>query len=623
MCGISGFFDQDGQWGREELEKMNGSMAHRGPDAAGVFLHGPAGLAHRRLSIIDLSAAANQPMVSHCGRYTMVYNGEIYNFREILQDIQKADPSFKPRTTSDTEVALQAFVLWGTGFLSRLNGMFVMAIYDQREECLFLFRDRMGIKPVYYYESNGRFMFASELKALTALPALAGKLSVDPEAVTRFLHLGYIPAPWSIYREIRKLPAGTIAKVNRKGFSMERWWSPAQMVRQDVISHSEEALQQLEELLESAVRYRLIADVPYGTFLSGGIDSSLVTALAQKVSTSPLNTFTVGFPGTSFNEAHYARDIATHLGTNHHEMFLTEQETLEWLPTFFDTYDEPFADSSGIPSLLIAHFARKHVTMTLSGDGGDELFLGYGSYRWAQRLSRLQPSWMRSLASGALNLGSHRMQRAAKVFGYENPQSRSSHIFSQEQYCFSRKEIRKLFTGAAPEIALQEQYHGLGRTLTPAEQQALFDMHYYLPDDLLVKVDRATMAASLETRVPLLDYRVTEFALNLDPMLKWQQGQTKWLLKELLKKHVPEKLFDRPKKGFAIPLNHWLQTDLKFLAEENLSAEAIRMTGLLDPVQVQKLLKGYYSEKKQYLYQRVWLLIVLQQWLTKNSLRIT
>ena len=619
MCGISGYYSPQGIFPPIELERMNALQQHRGPDSSGVFTEGPAGLGHRRLSIIDLSQAANQPMTSACGQFIMVYNGEVYNFRELLQQIRKQDPSFEPRSHADSEVVLQAFALWGLDFLHRLNGMFAIAIYDRRQQALYLFRDRLGVKPLYYYYEGKDLIFSSELKALSGLPTLSSKLETDQQAISSFLLLGYIPAPLSIYRQIRKLPAGAFARIDRNGFHTEKWWEPAARLEPETTDNPRQALQHLESLLESSVSYRLTSDVPYGSFLSGGIDSSLITAIASKLSNEPLNTFTIGSPVARFNEAGFAKQIARHLGTSHHELFLTEKEVIDWLPVFFNTYDEPFADSSGIPSLLLSHFSRHNVTMTLSGDGGDELFMGYGAYRWAERLRSHPPATLRKMASAALMLGNQRMQRASALFRYESHQTLRSHIFSQEQYCFSRTEIRELLRAQPNEIQLNERPDKLPRKLRASEQQALFDLQYYLPDDLLVKVDRATMAASLETRIPLLDYRIVEFALNVHPSLKYRNGKTKWLLRELLAKYIPRELFERPKKGFSIPLDQWLQNELKFLPQQYLSDAAIKKTGVLQPLAVKKLLEDFYLKNKGYLYQRVWLLVVLQRWLLESN----
>ncbi|MDX9941903.1 MAG: asparagine synthase (glutamine-hydrolyzing) [Bacteroidales bacterium] len=621
MCGIVGFFSRKSWLSEGDLIRMIGSVAHRGPDARGAFLEDSAGLGHRRLSIIDLSEAANQPMHSHCGRYVMVYNGEIYNFREILEEIRKEQPDFVPRTSSDSEVVLQAFALWGKAFTSRLNGMFAIAIYDRQAHKLYLFRDRMGIKPLYYFYDGEHFAFASELKGLLAVTEIRQRLSLNRQAVALFLHLGYIPSPISIFKEVKKFPSGNLATVDKDGISIAPWWQASSKVESSVIFDPGEALERFEHLLESSVQYRLISDVPYGAFLSGGIDSSLVTAMAQKVNSGPLSTFTIGFPETKYNEADFARTIAAHLGTQHNEFTVTEQEALDWLPTYFDTYDEPFADSSGIPSLLVAHLARQKVTMILTGDGGDELFMGYGAYKWAERLGSNYPLFLRNAAAGLLEKGNLRSKRAAMLFRYPDMDHFKSHIFSQEQYFFSGNEVEDLLLEVEDLPAMQESFPSLLRELRPAEQQALFDLHYYLPDDLLVKVDRATMAQGLEARVPLLDYRIVEFALNLDYKLKVKNGQTKWLMRQLLKKFVPSELFERPKWGFSIPLLKWLQNDLKFLADEHLSEEAVKRTGVLNPEEVKKLLHAFYGQGKTYLYQRVWALIVLQRWLENNPLK--
>lgn len=623
MCGISGFFCEKNKFSEADLRNMTNALVHRGPDASGFFIEGPVGLGHRRLSIIDLSEAANQPMHSHCQRFVMVFNGEIFNFREILAQIRKEMPGFEPRTASDSEVILQAFIMWGKEFATRLNGMFAIAIYDRKASKLFLFRDRIGVKPLYYYYDGVRFAFASELKALVAVDAIQKELSLNRKAISLFLHLGYIPFPHTVYNEIGKFPAGSHATVEKDSMRITPWWQLHSKIKSTVIFDQVEALEEFERLLESSVRYRLISDVPYGTFLSGGIDSGLVTAMAQKINSGPLNTFTIGFAEAKYNEADHARTIASHLGTRHHEFIITEKETLDWLPRFFENYDEPFADSSGIPSMLLAHMARRHVTMTLSGDGGDELFMGYGSYRWAERLGREYPNFLRNAAAGLLELGNRKSQRAALLFRYPDRESFKSHIFSQEQYFFTGNEVQKLLGENEAFVSIPENYPNLARELRPAEQQALFDLHYYLPDDLLVKVDRATMASSLETRVPLLDYRLVEFAMNLDYRLKVKNSQPKWLMRQLLKKFIPPELFERPKWGFAMPLRKWLKTDLKFLASDYLSEQALNNTGVLNPAPVKKLLNLFYDKRKDYLYNRVWALIVLQRWLLTHPVRKT
>ena len=620
MCGILGFINP------ENITEINVAsllerLSHRGPDARGSFRDQHALLGHLRLSIIDLSDEANQPMHSHCGRFVMVYNGEIYNYREIQQQIVQRNPAFVPRTHSDSEIILEAFALWGADFVNRLNGMFAIAIWDKTDKKLFLFRDRLGVKPIYYYMKNGLFAFASELKVLTHEPVLKKHLTRDNTAINQFLHLGYIPAPHSVFTEIKKLPAGHRALLDKGHLSLHPYWRAEEKIQSShALSDPGQALDELRELVESSVRYRLIADVPYGTFLSGGVDSSLVTAVAQSLHDSPINTFSIGFWDKDYDESGYAAKIARHLGTNHQSMVVTEKDALEWMPRLTEIYDEPYADSSAIPTLLVSQMARRHVTVTLSGDGGDELFMGYGAYSWAQRLSN---PWVRRLkkpASLLLPFGPMKYRRAASLFHDVPDAILKSHIFSQEQYLFSRKEAGNfLLPEFNRDYRLEENFDGHLAQLAPAQQQALFDLKYYLPDDLLVKVDRASMHFALETRVPLLDYRIVEWALNLHPDLKIRQGQSKWLLKKLLHQYVPAALFDRPKRGFAIPLQKWLKTDLRDFAMDYLNEQAVRKAGVLNPKAVNSLLKAFYQKDQNYLYNKVWQLLVLQKWLQEND----
>jgi asparagine synthase (glutamine-hydrolysing) len=619
MCGILGFA---GDWPHEDLQ-IRLSMdyiAHRGPDARGVFQEDEISLAHLRLSIIDLSDLANQPMKSHNGRYVMVYNGEIYNFMEIKKDILKKNPEFVTRSYSDTEIIIEAFSIWGIDFVQRLNGMFAIAIWDRWDKKLFIFRDRLGIKPIYYYYDNRVFAFASELKALTGTKLLQERLTIDPLSINQFLHLGYIPAPGSIYKQIRKMPAGHRAVVSGGQLTIESWWNPVVKILPAASAKSTpELLEELRELVYSSVKYRLIADVPFGTFLSGGVDSSLVTGVAAHVSSTPINTFNIGFWDKDHDESVYAGKIAQHLGTRHYNLMVTEKDALEWIPRITGIYDEPYADSSAIPTLLVSHMARQHVTMTLSGDGGDELFMGYGAYRWAERLSNPLVKLAGFAAKPFIENGPLRYRRTAAMFDNIPQHHLKSHIFSQEQYLFTRREIKRLMNPEFfREFSLDESFD-LSRELKPSEQQALFDIRYYLPDDLLVKVDRASMHFALETRVPLLDYRIVEWALNLPLKYKMQQGQTKWMLRQLLYQLVPAELIERPKKGFSIPLRKWLQNELKDLAMDYLNENALRKTGLLDVKEANRLISSFYRDKQHYQYNKVWLMLILQKWMSENS----
>jgi asparagine synthase (glutamine-hydrolysing) len=617
MCGILGINNHNSQLNyRTFADQMLTQLNHRGPDANGIYYDENIILGHTRLSIIDLSDAANQPMHSRNSRYVMVYNGEVYNFREIQEELKKLIPGFATRTNSDSEIILEAFVTWNVKFVEKLNGMFAIAIWDRHEKNLYLFRDRIGIKPIYYYYKNGMFAFASELKALVSNPEIKKELSLNYRAINQYLHLGYIPHPESIYGEIKKFPAAHFAVLDKNGLQLQRYWNPDEFAALPRITLKEDAISTLRTLLESSVQYRLVSDVPYGTFLSGGIDSSLVTAVAQKMNHEPVNTFSIGFWEKEFNEAPFARKIAEYLGTDHHEFTVTEKEAIEWIPQLLSIYDEPYADSSAIPTLLVSRMARQNVTMTLSGDGGDELFMGYGVYKWAERLSNPYISAFKAPIRRVLNCGNNRFKRVSHLFEKISPDHFHSHIFSQEQYLFSRKEIGSYLNAPyLAEFELDEIFDTHLKSLTPAEKQALFDIKHYLPDDLLVKVDRASMHFALETRVPLLDYRIVELALQMDPKLKIRNGSAKWLLKELLYEYVPREFFNRPKWGFSIPLRKWLKTELKEFVMDHLNHESVKKYGVLNPHQTEVLLNEFYKKDRSYLYNRIWQLVMLQKWM--------
>ncbi|SNR70109.1 asparagine synthase (glutamine-hydrolyzing) [Hymenobacter mucosus] len=616
MCGIAGFLNRTSAspLTEEMLRNMTTCLAHRGPDADGFYFDGQVGLGHRRLSILDLSSAANQPMFSHNDRFVTIFNGEVYNFQEIRDRL-----GLQMRTTSDTEVILEAFVKLGPDFVQELNGMFAIAIYDKQTGQLDVFRDRLGKKPIYYYLDANTFGFASELKSLVNLAPIRQRLTVDKEAVNQFLYLGYIPRPRSIYNEIKKMDSGAHIRVNATAFKESRYWKLEDKVRAEVLSDEQEAKKQLHDLIRTSVQYRMIADVPFGTFLSGGIDSSLVTAMAQDVSATPVKTFSIGFDSAKHNESSYAAAVATHLGTDHHSFTVTEREARDSMAELATIYDEPYADSSAVPTLMVSKLARQHVTMALSGDGGDELFHGYGMYTWANRLAKGSVNLLRHPARLVMQQMSNRYKRVADLLNYPAQARLRSHIFSQEQYLFSEKEIEKLLQPSMSNLpALPEQWPS-PRTLTPAEQQAIFDMQYYLQDDLLVKVDRASMRYSLETRGPLLDYRIAEFALNLDPALKVKNGVSKYLLKQVLYDYVPAHIFDRPKWGFSIPLGTWLKKDLHYLIDEYLSPQVLEKVGFVRPNVVRELVQRFEAGE-DHLYNRVWLLIVLHQWAVTHQL---
>ncbi len=611
MCGITGFLSFNNFFSEESLSCITRSVAHRGPDAEGLFYDGTCGLGHRRLSILDLSQSANQPMESADSSCTIVFNGEVYNYREMAAALR-----IPLRTTSDTEVILELFARQGVASLSQFNGMFAFAVYNAVQQELHVVRDRLGIKPLFYYWDGRQLAFASELKALKALPEL--HIETDFASISHFLHLGYIPAPRTIYKNVFKLQPGHYLKATRQGLENVAFWSPANSLTSHALHDEREAKKGLEDLLLSAVQYQLISDVPLGVFLSGGIDSSTVAALASRLSSTRLNTFSIGFTEAKFNEAHYASAVAKHLGTQHHEFIVSAAEAKRLVEPMLDAYDEPYADSSAIPTMLVSQLARQHVTVALCGDGGDELFFGYGMYQWAERLANPLLKAFRKPVSRLLTIPSAlRYRKAASLLGYENESDLAGHIFSQEQGFFARNELRHLLTaGAAPEG--RPGCRELTRELTPREKQALYDLETYLPDDLLTKVDRATMRYGLEARVPLLDHRVVEFALNLAPSLKHRNGVSKYLLKEVLYQYVPRQLFDRPKRGFSVPLASWLQGDLRYLQEEYLRKEVVERYGVIRFDTVKELLRQF-GGGNAYMYHRVWLLIVLHYWLQKHA----
>ncbi len=615
MCGIAGFYSSSKKISENDLHSMIDAMSHRGPDASGYFLNEEKtiGLGHRRLSIIDLSEAANQPMLSHSGRYMVVFNGEVYNFREIAKQL-----NISTRTSSDTEIIIEAFEKKGVEFVHLLNGMFAIAIYDKQEKKLFLFRDRLGVKPLYYFYNENSFAFGSEIKALLKSAFVSQNIQLNKKTVSTFLYAGYIPEPFTIYNNIHRLPAGSFAVIDNSEIEIRSYWKPEEQVSTQLKSDFNSAKEELKNLLTSSVRYRMISDVPFGTFLSGGIDSSAVTAIAQSISDKPVKTFSIGFKEAKFNESEYARKVSNHLGTHHHEFIVTENDAIELVDRMMAVYDEPYADSSALPTMLVSKLARKHVTMTLSGDGGDELFMGYGAYDWAKRLNNPLVKLLRQPISFSLSQLGNRYKRGAQVFNYKTETHKKSHIFSQEQYFFSENELSELLKEDFKHELLFNESFNTKRELSAAEEQALFDIKYYLKDDLLTKVDIASMQFSLEARTPFLDYRVVEFALNLSEDLKKKNGTAKYLLKEVLYDYVPKEFFNRPKWGFSIPLAKWLKTDLHYLIEKYLDERIITECNAVNFEKIKSMV-ARFENGEDYLFNRIWVLILLHRWLRENS----
>ncbi|MGZ3863978.1 MAG: asparagine synthase (glutamine-hydrolyzing) [Bacteroidia bacterium] len=630
MCGLTGYFSTDNFFDQGDLKAMTATLTHRGPNASGCYTKNGVGLGNTRLSIIDLSERANQPMHSSDGRYVAVYNGEVYNYSEIGATLMQETNRTNFRTSCDTEIVLEAFARYGADFVKLLNGMFVIAIYDTQQNELHIFRDRIGIKPLYYYWDGKNFAFASELKALRKLSKIPK--TINKKVIRDFLHLGYIPTPHSIYENIFKMNSGSGMKISANGLREFKYWNIHDHIHEDPVENKDEAVVKLSDLIHSSIQYQLKSDVPFGIFLSGGIDSSLIAAKAASTSNVKPNTFTLGFEGNISGETAHARNIAKHLNTDHHEFIASVNDARDLIEDLFETLDEPFADSSSVPTMLVSKFAKKHVSVALSGEGGDELFLGYGSYRWAQRLDSLFLKTFRLPLASVFSKMPSRYQRVARLLSYSNNTNLRSHIFSQEQYWFSEDEIDNLILQdyKAPGPVLENmpvdflelyrnsesRWHDYGRKLTAMEEQALFDLQFYLQDDLLTKVDRCGMRYSVETRVPYLDHRIVEYSLNLSPSLKFHNGRAKYILSEILYKYLPRELFNRPKEGFDIPLNKWLHKEFRYLIDENLSEGIVKKYAIVNYAEVKRLI-GLFDNGTEYVYNRLWLLIVLHKWFRK------
>jgi asparagine synthase (glutamine-hydrolysing) len=644
MCGIAGYLEVDHQTtaaGHQQvIEEMTASIQHRGPDSGDVWLDAAQGVAfgHRRLAIVDLSPLGRQPMHSHNGRWVISFNGEVYNFAVLRHELELLGHSF--RGTSDTEVMLAAIDQWGLeAAVRRFNGMFAFALWDRQNHQLHLVRDRLGIKPVYYGWARRNFVFGSELKALRAHPAFHAE--IDRDALALYLRHNYIPAPHTIYQGIHKLLPGHILTLSQGAdLQITAYWSALEAaqagINQPFTGSEADALDQLRETLRDAVRLRMIADVPLGAFLSGGIDSSLVVALMQSQSQTPVKTFTIGFDDKQHDEAPYARAVAQHLQTEHHELYVSEQDALAVIPRLPALYDEPFSDSSQIPTFLISAMTRQHVTVSLSGDGGDELFAGYPRYAdtvRAWQTTQRYPGLAKNLISGSLRLLSEaqwtqlfksmkpllpatvrkdlfgeRLHSLAANLTFNDPQAmyhyRSSHWKHPE---------RLIVKGREPATVRTDPDQWLQHAEFMAWMLAV-DSMTYLVDDILVKVDRASMGVGLEARVPLLDYRVYELAWRLPLSMKIKQEQGKWPLRQLLYEFVPPELIERPKMGFGIPIHKWLRHDLRDWAESLLDPQRLRDEGYLQPEPIRQKWQELQDDNREWGYY-LWDILMFQAWL--------
>jgi len=636
MCGFAGFLCSAPLG--DDSSKVAGAMAdriaHRGPDDAGVWTDTEAGiaLAHRRLSILDLSPAGHQPMPSPSGRWVIVFNGEIYNHLDLRRELEAARAAPGWRGHPDTETLLAAIETWGVdATLRKCVGMFAFAAWDRTERSLWLARDRAGEKPLYYGWQGDAFLFGSELKALRAHPAFAAE--VDRGALALLLRHNYVPAPYSIYRGIHKLPPGTWLKLAAGQHDAEpvAYWSLAEVAERGMAEpfagREAEAVDALEQLLGDAVCGQMVADVPLGALLSGGIDSTLVAALMQARSTRPVRTFTIGFEEGAYDEATHARAVARHLGTDHTELRLSGSDALALVPRLPQIYDEPFADSSQLPTHLVMQLARRHVTVALSGDAGDEFFGGYNRYFLGPRLWRRVGRMPAPLRSTLFRLAAALPEALTSRLGAAQSRDKLqklARLFAERRihgiddlYCGLVSEwpdaAGMVVDGAIPPNLLDQRARW-PRLSDPVARMMALDGLTYLPDDILVKVDRAAMAVSLETRAPFLDRDVMEFAWSLPVSMKLRDGRGKWLLRQLLDRHVPRALVERPKMGFGIPLDDWLRGPLREWAEALLDEGRLRREGFLSPAPIRRAWRLHQRGEASFGY-RLWSVLMFQAWL--------
>ena len=637
MCGFVGFKSIDSfQFLYEDLPSAVSSLTHRGPDDSGLFFdeNGGVGLGHRRLSIIDLTNAGHQPMGSEDGQVQIVYNGEIYNFKEIRSQLEGLGHRFFSST--DTEVVLKAYVEWGIDCLDHFVGMFAFAIWDCRKQQFFAARDRLGIKPFYYYFDGKTFVCASELKAIMAFRSFPR--NIDSKALQLFFHYQYIPAPRTIFQNTYKLPPGHYCLFNGLDLNVRSYWEiPEGPVETNyVLADETDALDELDLLLTRAVSDRLISDVPLGALLSGGIDSSIVVALMQKVSPAPVRTFSIGFDEEGFDEAPWASQVAGHLKTDHTELYVETKDALEVVSGLPEIYDEPFADSSAIPTCLVSRLARASVTVALSGDGGDEQFGGYTRY-WGTRdmWERFQkaPYAVRRLTGSMLSAIPNRWVETAysrtypiipqlfQVANFPDKWEKLTAAIGQDSLtdiyramiCIWNKEDIFELTGKGVEGSIFEEAFLRSEGRPVLSRLMRVDQKTYLPDDMLTKVDRASMAVGFEVRVPLLDHRVIEYSSSLSEGLKYRNGAGKYILRRLLARYVPSELHERPKMGFGIPLGPWLRTDLKQLLLDYLSPMSLKKEGLFNEAKIETVIKEHMSGKANHQH-RLWSLLMWEMW---------
>jgi asparagine synthase (glutamine-hydrolysing) len=628
MCGIAGFVDFTKRSVEASLQKMASCLQHRGPDGGGTYFvetrQAAIGLGHRRLSIIDLSETANQPM--HFAGLHLIFNGEIYNYEEIRNKLISLGHQFQ--THSDTEVILHAWQQWGEKSIDHFRGMFAIALYDEQKEELICIRDRAGAKPYYYYFKDGLFLFASELKSIVAHPGFSKKLNRD--AVASFLQYGYVSHPHCIFQHTCKLQPGHLLRLDLKTqrSSGKHYWNVYDYYNRPKLSISlPDAIIETETILKQAFDLRMVADVPVGVFLSGGYDSSCVTALLQKDRTDKIKTFTIGMTDESLNEAPYAKEVAARLGTDHTEYYCTAQEALQIIPELPHFYDEPFADSSSIPTILVSRLARKNVTVALSADAGDEVFAGYNRYEYISRYGnkiKSVPGPLRKMAAVAMEAVSSESipyfrsqynfhSRYDKLKNLLNDPSPSQLLKNLSQV-FTQRDLQQFFVSPVNDLKTAHESNELQNGFYDSLSYMMaVDYQTYLVDDILQKVDRATMSVSLEGREPFLDQHIIEWAAQLPTAYKYHNGQKKYILKQIVHKYIPREIMERPKMGFGIPIESWLQNELKPLVLQYLDDVHLAAHGLFRKEEVKKLLKEFYSGRKEK-HLKVWYILMFQMW---------
>ncbi len=619
MCGITGIIDYKNSITKDLLKSMTDTLIHRGPDDSGYELYEThkysLGFGYRRLAIQDLSLKGHQPMMYE--NFTIIFNGEVYNFKEIRKELIELNYTFY--SDSDTEVMLKAFHHWGAKSVDKFRGMFAFAIHDKQLEKIWVFRDRVGVKPLYYYQKNDLFIYASELKALYQHPMF--QKEIDFNALSMYLQFGYIQAPLTIFKNTHKLKAANYLEYDLKShtFKIKNYWSVVKHYQQKNKDNSyENAQNELEDVLKDSFSLRMISDVPVGTFLSGGIDSSLVTAILQKNTEQPISTFTIGFDDEKFNEAPYAKKIAEHLGTNHTEHYCSMKDAMDIIPKLPEIYDEPFADSSAIPTTLVSQIAKEKVTVALSGDGGDELFAGYSSYELFEgRFNKIKKLSKFNIAKTIIGIIPDPIVKfhnwSTKYYPkYLKLKNTLEHKDIQNMY----KVSNSVFTKSEINHALSDKYHFINdpsfENINNIEKMMLSDFNGYLADDILVKVDRASMSISLESREPLLDHKVIEYAVKLPIEFK----KNKRILKDILSKYVPKELFERKKTGFGIPINNWLRNDLKYLIDTHMDVSLIKDQNIFDVGYIESLKDLFFRDKID--DRKIWTILMFQMWFSKN-----